>query len=140
MHAHTGGEREVVGHEHQLRHPRVAGGTQGSEQLGLGDVVERRGRFIGEQHRRATCERERQRDTLRLAAAQLVRIAAQELVREPDLCEELTWRVVLIAMKVQQLAQLRLDAANRIEAGRRVLGQQAQATSTQSRDGPQVRE
>lgn len=43
-------------------------------------------------------------------------------------------------MKAQELAELRLDAANRIEAGCGILRQQAQAASTKPCDGQSIRE
>ena len=72
--------------DHQDRHAvAVAEPAQHLEDLRLHGHVERAGRLVGQQHLRAQCDGERDRDALGLAARQLMRIALEQVGREHHL-------------------------------------------------------
>ena len=90
--AEVGDHAEVVRHEDD-RHPALGDqAAQQAEDLGLdGDVQRGRG-LVGDQQSRGSRQREGDRDTLRHAARDLVRVALQHARRvdDADVVEELS--------------------------------------------------
>ena len=89
--AEIGDHTEVVGDEDD-RHPSFGDeSAQQIEDLGLDRDIESRRRLVGDQKTRRAGEGERDRDTLRHAAGELVRVALQHArdVDDADVCEQL---------------------------------------------------
>ena len=72
----------VADEQHRVPSLGRAARCSSSSDLGLHGDVERARRLVGDQHLRAQRHRQRDREPLRLAARELVRVAAQQLGRE----------------------------------------------------------
>src|SRR5579872_2000055 len=82
---------EVVRNEHEAHRQLPLQPSELPEDLGLDGHVERRRGLIGQEHRGAAREHDRQHDALALAAGELVRVRAQPPCRvgDPDLPQQL---------------------------------------------------
>ena len=133
--------RQVVGYEDQ-RHPvLVDEGVQQRQDLGLDRHVERRRRLIGDQQPRPAGECHRDRDTLQLAARELVRVSGQELlgIGQPDavgLAQRPLPRVVLRGTLVDadRLRDLPSDRADGVERGAGLLEDDPDVVAAEPRE------
>jgi len=69
------GDPQIMGDEQQRNAEPALDFIEQFQNLRLHGNVERRDRFVGDQHVRIECERARNRDALALAAGELMRIA-----------------------------------------------------------------
>ena len=100
---------------------------------GLNGNVQRRNRFVGDDHFRIAGERPRDADPLLLAAGQLARPALGEIARQLDDVEQLVdacfdlLRIALHAKFADDPADLSADRVARVERVERILKHHLQA-------------
>ena len=140
---HPGHDGEVVrdvDHRHPLLCPQP---RELGEDAVLGQDVEPGGRLVEDRDRRAADARHRDRDTLLLAARELVRVAAAEARIGPqlDALERRAHRVVgrrLRAVRAQHVHDRVADPKRRVEGAARILGHVRDHPAAQAPHGARV--
>ena len=140
-HRHPGAQRphcpDVVADEQQRHAPPLADLCNQIEHLALGDGVECRGRFIGDQQVRISGQRHGNHGALALPARQLVRITLRMHRQQTDLgqqARQLDLRAVR-PRKTHAFGNLLANGHQRIERRHRLLEYHPHAPAAQPRHG-----